>query len=818
MASTETPAGKLQAIDIDLVQMIRRRWTHVVFGVTIGIVLAAMYFFVSTPQYKSNMEILVGQRSSEVTNSGTITGTGASGDAIQEDQLATHMRILIGRRLLAEAIKTGELDRLASFRKAKQDNVGPIDHILEHIEVERGGEGNARDAMVLRATFTDTNPDDAALVLSAIYQSYRDYVESHGQNSTEEAVKLIEEARETHERELATADREYREFIRSVPVLIEGEKVRDVHKDRLANMEAELNIVRTSLAESTSRLEVIEGYVNRDDDVLGDMDHLALLSQKEVERLKLFLDMTRGEVQSEAFQAEQPMRQEVAKVQYNKLLDLIQKEKAFSDAFGPGHPLVEAVRQETEITRRFIQANTPDATDAPTKKLDPADMLKTYTMLLRNDIEEFEKRKEMLLRESASELSLAKQVEADYLMGSSLKAKLNRARSRYDQVILRLQELRLARSYAGFSTDMLANPEPAKSAAWPKLPIVGAVGCLMGLGLGMALAVGAELVDSTFNNVQELEQTLGAPAIAHVPRFDIKEISAQADPSSLIDPSVVAFHAPRSAESEVYRVARTSLMIANRRSAIQTMMMTSAQPGDGKSTTISNLAVSFARTGKRVLLIDADMRRPVASKLFGLGEHAGLADFLLEEASLEQAIVNSEVDGLDIMPNGLPTSVPAELLESHRLAKLLQQARQEYDLVLIDAPPLLAVADPAIIAPLVDSVILTVRITKNGRRPVEHASRILEDIDARAAAVIVNGVDADAKSSYGYGSYSRDQYGYVGHYHDHYKARDVDPPRSVETTHGITHRHPTATPPAPVSAGLVMDSQRISTQAPSQHT
>jgi succinoglycan biosynthesis transport protein ExoP len=270
--------------------------------------------------------------------------------------------------------------------------------------------------------------------------------------------------------------------------------------------------------------------------------------------------------------------------------------------------------------------------------------------------------------------------------------------------------------------------------------------------------------------VNELENAIGAPAIAHVPRFDPKDL---VDRDSQLDSSLVAYHAPRSAESEVYRVARTSLMIANRKESVQSMMMTSPQPGDGKSTTISNLAISFARTGKRVLLIDADMRRPVISRLFGLVEQSGLADVLLGQSTLKQATVRSEVHDLDIMPNGVPTSVPAELLESQRMARILQAARRAYDLILIDAPPLLAVADPAIIAPLVDSVILTVRINKNGRRPVEHAARILQDIDVRPAAVIVNGVDQDGKASYGYGTYSRDQYGYVGHYHDHYAATDV---------------------------------------------
>lgn len=767
--------GKASVIEINLFSMLRRRWPHLMFGLIVGISLAAFYYVSTDRKYESHIEILVGQRSSEVTNNGTITGANASGDNIQEDQLATHLRLFVGRRMLAEAIKKGNLEELASFRAASEKSgKNPIDHILENIEVDRGGEGNARDAMVLRATYRDTRPEDAALVLSAIYESYRDYVESHGANSTEQAVELIDEARKTHEIELAMADREYREFVTSVPVLIEGSVVQDVHKDRLANLESELNVVTTSLAESRSRLEVIKNYLaDRDSTQINNMDHLALLSQKEVERLKLFLDVTRGEAQSEAFQAEQPIRQEVAKAQYNRLLDLIQKERALSEAFGAGHPLVEAVRQETEITRQFISSNQPAETKVQSKKLDAAEMLSTYTSLLANDISELEKRKEILLADSANEMRLAKQVEGDFMKGSSLRAKLNRAQSRYDEVILRLQELKLSRSYAGFSTDLLASPEVSKNAAWPKLPIVGALGLFLGGALGLLLAVSAELMDSTFSDVGDLEHTVGAPAIAHVPRFNARKMRKQIQADSMVQPSLVSYHAPRSAESEVYRVARTALMVTNRKDDVRTMMMTSPQPGDGKSTTISNLAVSFARAGKKVLLIDADMRRPVIAGLFAVKNDPGLSDVLRGGIATSGAIQESEVPNLFLMANGSPTSDPAELLESSRFQMLLAEVAMTYDLVLIDAPPLLAVADPAIIAPMVDSIVLTVRVSKNGRRPVEQATKILQDLELTPSAVIVNGVDQDARS-YGYGNYQRDKYGYVGHYHNQYAAMDTD--------------------------------------------
>jgi len=786
-------SDKSKVVEIDLLGLLRQRWPLILTGTLAGLFLAAFYYATAERMYESEVEILVGQRSSEVTNNGTLNGANASGDSIQEDQLATHMRLFISRRRLADAIKRANLDQLDSFRAAARRGTSGIDHILEYIEVLRGGDGSSRDAMVLRASYRDPNPEHAALVLSAIYESYRDYAESRGQNSTEQAVELMEAARNSHEQELAEADQQYRDFVQSVPVLIDGEGIKDVHQERLTKLQEEMNSVSTSLAESQSRLEVIEAYLaSRNPDELAKIDHLSLLSQKEVERLKFFLDMTRGEVQSEAFQADQPLRQEAAKVQYNRLLQLIQKERSMSDSFGPGHPLVEAVRSEIEVTQAFIQRNAPARNGTASKKLDPAEMLETYISLLSNDIAEMEKRRRFLQLESELEMKLAKQVENAYLQGTSLRAKLERAQARYDEVIRRLQELRLSRSYAGFSTDLLASPEVPVEAAWPKLPIVGIVGLSLGLLLGLGMAVGAELMDSTFADVGDLERTVQAPAIAHVPRFDPRTLRKQMQSNSQVQPSLVTFHAPRSAESEIYRVARTALMISNRTADVRTMMMTSPQPGDGKSTTISNLAISFARAGKKVLLIDADMRRPVISGLFGVDSEPGLADILMGTHAASETIQESEVPNLDLVSNGTSTSAPAELLESPRFGTLLAELSKQYDLVLIDAPPLLAVADPAIIAPLVDAVVLTVRVSRNGRRPVEHAAKILDDLQVRVSAVVVNGVDQEAKT-YGYGSYSRDGYGYVGHYHQTYSAsaapesRQADDVPQVEPAQHVPH-------------------------------
>ena len=760
--------------EIDPIGMIRRRWRLLTFGAVVGVLLSGLYFKTAKRSYQSSVEVLVGQRSSELTHHGTISDGSAGSDGLGEDQLATHMRLFVARKVVSKAIQMGDLNQFKSFKQIARGGGSAVDHIIENIEVERGGEGSAEDAMVLRVFYQAEEPEEAAVVLSAVYNSYKAYIDSQDQDSSKLAVELIEAARETHERELIEADQCYRDCVASVPVLLEGDKVRDVHKERLSDMETELNEVRSLLAESSSRLQVIQAaQLSNDDAVNADMGQLALLSQNEVERLKFFLDMARGGARSEAFQAEQPMRQEVAKAHYNRLLDLIQKERALSDTFGSGHPLVEAARQETALTRKFINANSPETNEVKKDDFEPTEMVNTYVMLLKNDIAEYEKRKSLLLAESKQEMLLAKQVEADFMKATSLRSKMQRAQQRYHEVVERLQELKLSRSYAGFSTDLLASAEVPMNPVWPRLPIVLALGLVGGLAIGSLLVLAAETFDSTFSSVEELERATGAAVIAHVPRMPVRELRKAAKVGSALDPTLMSYHSPRSQESEIFRVGRTSMMIANRKDSVQTMMVTSPQPGDGKSTTIANMAISFAQTGKRVLLIDADMRRPVVAKLFGLQHDPGLSDFLSGNMDFADVIAVSEVPNLDVMPNGSPTAEPAELLESQQLMRLFQHACESYDLVLVDAPPVLAVADPAIIAPFVDSVLLTVRVIKNGRGIVDDAIRILDDIQIQPTAVIVNGIDKNAIRSYQYGGYGRNKYGYVGRYHQEYAATET---------------------------------------------
>ncbi|MFK8115191.1 MAG: polysaccharide biosynthesis tyrosine autokinase [Rubripirellula sp.] len=764
--------------ELDLLGLFRRRFKHIVLGLFLGLIGALAYFYVTTPLYESRMEILVGQRSSEMTTRGTSNDAYGNGASVQDDVLATHIDILTSDRILEDAVIQGDLiakiDRLGV---AEQNGARVVSILKNNLEVKRGGHGSVKEANVISAIYIDEDADDAALILHAIYDAYKLYVKKHSQNDSEEAANLIKDAQVLQEAELGKADLAYRDFISSVPIFVEGNQIREMHRDRLARLESELNTVRGEIATTVAREEVIAAFMeNKELEDVTDIEQLALLSEKEVQRLKFFMEVSRGESgRSQEFAASMPYRSQTASAQFNRLLDLYQRQRQLAEEFGPGHPSVQSVMQEIEVIEEFIAANSPKEIEDKEEKLMTApEMLAAYRKMLKNDLAELTRRETVLRLTAAEELKLAKKVEADFMKGNSLKAKLDRAQQRYDEVFRRLQELDLAGNYAGFSTDLLAKPIPALAQSWPKLPLSMAVGLLLGGLLGLSTGVIAEFADSTFRDAKDLEAAVGSTILTHVGTFDMPKLREMVDPDSTLAPQLCTYHAPRSQEAEVYRTARTSLLLASKRQNRKAIMVTSPAPGDGKSTTISNLAISLAQAGKKVLLVDADLRRPMIQNLFGTDDHVGVADVVIGDMLLKDAVQSCDQENLTLLTHGTRTSAPSELFETFEFSQMLEQARRDYDIIFLDAPPVLAVTDPAIIASLADATLLTVQVTKNGRRPVERAVEILNDVGVELTGVIVNNSDLKVK---GYG-YSHDKYGYgygygSGEYYDEYMAADV---------------------------------------------
>ncbi|MEZ4252185.1 MAG: CpsD/CapB family tyrosine-protein kinase [Polyangiales bacterium] len=196
--------------------------------------------------------------------------------------------------------------------------------------------------------------------------------------------------------------------------------------------------------------------------------------------------------------------------------------------------------------------------------------------------------------------------------------------------------------------------------------------------------------------------------------------------------------------------------------AIRTLVVTSAGPREGKTTVALNLAVAFAQSGKSVLIIDTDMRRPRVHRTFDVSMEQGVSTCIVNETTLSSAVQDTGIPNLRVLPCGPIPPNPSELLHHPRFAELLAEARDTYDLVMLDSPPLGPVTDAAIVAPQVDATLLVVRADQTTRDAVSGMLRQLTDVSARVVGCVLNGVDLSKGGSYSrYYRYKQDGYAYA---------------------------------------------------------
>ncbi|MCV9884496.1 CpsD/CapB family tyrosine-protein kinase [Metabacillus halosaccharovorans] len=209
---------------------------------------------------------------------------------------------------------------------------------------------------------------------------------------------------------------------------------------------------------------------------------------------------------------------------------------------------------------------------------------------------------------------------------------------------------------------------------------------------------------------------------------------------------------PKSPIAEQFRTIRTNIQFSNVDDELQTMIVTSSGPAEGKSTTTANLAVVFAQQGKRVLLIDADLRKPTVHYTFRTENHIGLSNVLTRQTSLEEAVTVTAQDKLWVLPSGPIPPNPSELLGSKGMNNLLEQAKREYDVIILDTPPVLAVTDAQVLSNLADGVVLVVSSGKTETDAAKKAKELLESAKSKILGVVLNNKKVqDSQYYYYYG-------------------------------------------------------------------
>jgi capsular exopolysaccharide synthesis family protein len=267
--------------------------------------------------------------------------------------------------------------------------------------------------------------------------------------------------------------------------------------------------------------------------------------------------------------------------------------------------------------------------------------------------------------------------------------------------------------------------------------------------------------------VEDIEN-LGLTLLAAIPRIDQSEIDG-----SLLDPIIkselkgrdetnrlITHFKPKSPISEAYRTLRTNLQFSVGTDKLDNFLVTSAGPGEGKSTTTANLAIAMSLQGTKTVLVDTDLRRPVVHKIFSLDRNRGLTNVLVGKMTLSEVIQKTQIDNLDVITSGILPPNPAELLGSKQMRDLLDELKEQYDICLFDTPPLIAVTDAAVLSKELDGVLLVTKSGQTRRDALVRGVDLLRNVGTRILGVLLN--DVSKENTYGSYYYNYQYYYYYG--------------------------------------------------------
>ncbi len=720
----------------------RHKWL-VLLGGVIGLVVGAVMYVRATPIYQSNAQVLVINNNA---NALPVAGLDARYSVVQ-DYVSTQVYLLKSPVIIRRAVEKAELRSLPTFAKSGD----PVGAIMASIRVFRDDEDSGASANlnnIINLSFHGPHPEDAQTVLSAVIDSYQDFLDETTQNVSDNAVKQITDARHELSEQIATKEKAYADFRTTSPLLLFDDSGRVMQQERVAKLDATMAELRMKKAEYEQRLSKIEESIGKGH---SSRQIMALIPAE------LKLD---GSADLQFKQQMMPL--------------VLKRQELVEGGVGEKHPSRLAIEAQISYLKELAEqlsldkgegfskdgageqkANEEEKKDNLVDNDTLAEPWRPYVRALRQHLELITVRIASLDKLWEGEETKARRL-LDYAeRDSAYRKQLNRHYKLFDTIVERLQEVHLVRNHGGVKAQPISGPTIGQKVA-PKMFQLILGGLVAGLGIGAGLAFLADFTDKGFRTPEEIRKKLGLPVIGHIPVLVANEeaVERSKQGEKVVDPYVCAYYRPKSPEAEAYRSVRTALYFSTQGKGHNLVQVTSPNMGDGKSTLVTNLAVSIAQSGKNIILVDADLRRPRAHKIFGLSNSVGLAQVVAGEATLREAAQQTVIPNLSIMSCGPLPPNPSELLTSPSFQETLELLRSQYDFVLVDTPPLLVVTDPSVVAPRVDGVILTIRLTKQCGPQAERAREMLSALGAKVVGVVVNGLTRKAGAKYGSSYYS----------------------------------------------------------------
>lgn len=752
------PGVKESAIDLrEVWRMVRRRKWLIMTIMTVITSLVAVHMYRTKSYYQSSTIIEIGKDSAAVMRDGGVSIQNDDFDPFYLVNIKTKMLMLTSRTLIEDVVLQLKLDQNLKFldtggkkwfgQGAKaaepdvvamgglpQDGQGEllrspaesarlapyVDLIAANLNVQQ-----VRETRAVSLSFTHTDRELAAAVTNKLAEVFTSRNYDRKTRRYRDTAAWLDSSTRKLKAEVQQAEEELAKYTREHNIFATP----DGGKDSTTNATL-----------TTDKLSQLHNKV----------------TQAETERIRveaLYEDLKSGRVSQvpEAF-AELVYKTNPKIIELQKTLgDLQAKDAQLSVRYGPENPQVQEVRKQVAAVKEQIEASGKSLEEK--LKSDYDRQLREERALKAS----LEQAKSEAIRENQAAIVL-----------NILKSDLNTKRNLYNDFLNKTQQAQMQLAEQASTIRVIEPAQVPTQPAGPRRTLSVVLAFALSLMVGLGIAFFLEYLDNTVKTAEDVTRYTQLPALGVIPTIgsssSLKRMPAKgADQAALGDgsPASSALSSQlmtldnQSTVAEAYRALRTSLLLSSAGHPPKTVLVTSGRPGEGKTTTAVNTAISLAQLGASVLLIDCDLRRPKVHKVFGVNHLHGLSTYLSRDVEIDTLVQSLPIPNLSLLPCGPIPPNPAELISSERMREMLEMLTQRYDHIVIDSPPLINVTDPVILSTMVDGVIMVVHAGKSTRDVIRRASQELTGVGAKVFGVVLNNVNLQRE---GYDEYYYQRY------------------------------------------------------------
>ncbi len=671
----------------------RHKW--ILLGTTVVALLGGLFYLRrATPLFESTSRIFVEQSGPKIlrdTDEGVMTRS--------LNYLYTQVQLVKASPVLADAVSRMDVGQMNTFRDAED----PADLLKRNLDVTVG-----RKDDILNVSFKSAYPAEAATVVNAVVDAYVTFHETHKRGTCLEVLRSLQ-------REKAAREAELSERLQAVTEFKERNEQLAFQSER-GNAFLD-SVVQLSLALGNARLTTL--------DRKADYETAKAMAGDPVQ-FRQFIEARQPAGAGRVGPEEDTLRLQLRDLQSRRVDGLRQ--------VTADHPNIKALDAEIRQVQELIDRNDQRFAQAHLAALEQQQRVAADKEQQLSLQFEAQREQAVKLSQQAARCTL---LQSEYEQSKRLCEALDD----------RIRELNVTEDVGALNITILETARAATVPAEPRKTRLMAMMLVVGLMAGGGLAFLRDALDPRPRHPQDaLTGMLGVPLLGVIPPMPRRLTPERRAREAALDTT--------SSATEAFRTIRTAVFSRAAADQAQTLQVTSAGRGEGKSTVLSNLAIAMAQTGRRVLIVDADLRCPMQHVLFGLAREPGLTSVLSGARPPKELIQHTSIPGLDVLSCGPNTAAPAELLDSRVFRLLLEKLKTRYHRILVDSPPLGVVADASILATACDATLLVVNARRSTRIGLLQARESLAGVRGRVIGGVINGARVRGPgASYGYAGY-----------------------------------------------------------------